>query len=248
MKFKSSHSSFALFFFTILFSSGKIFSQDADMNDAFYSKALQNSMAFYHQSFGSQSALYNGPTYNGYLFRFKEGHPYFFAEAMTIGSVTYDGIRYDSVLMQYDEIADILVVRNPEGKIRLWDQKVTSFHLYNSEFVLLEKDSGLMNAGNPRFYNQLYKGKITLLKKEIKIIREEISSANELLRFADQKDHYYIIKDGHWNQVNSRKDFYKILGEKGRDVKQFVKTNKLSFRQDRQNMLTRATAYYDSLK
>jgi hypothetical protein len=35
---------------------------------------------------------------------------------MTIGSVTYDGIRYDSVLMQYDEIADILVVRNPEGK------------------------------------------------------------------------------------------------------------------------------------
>lgn len=105
-----------------------------------------------------------------------------------------------------------------------------------------------MNAGNPRFYNQLYKGKITLLKKEIKIIREEISSANELLRFADQKDHYYIIKDGHWNQVNSRKDFYKILGEKGRDVKQFVKTNKLSFRQDRQNMLTRATAYYDSLK
>ena len=247
MKFKSSHSSFALFFFTILFSSGKIFSQGADMNDAFYSKALQNSMAFYHQSFGSQSALYNGPTYNGYLFRFKEGHPYFFAEAMTIGSVMYDGIRYDSVLMQYDEIADILVVRNPEGKIRLWE-KVTSFHLYNSEFILLEKDTGLMKAGSSRFYNQLYKGKITLLKKQIKTIREEISNANELLKFVDQKDHYYILKDGHWYPINSRKDFYKILGEKEGDVKQFVKTYKLSFRKDRQNMLTRATAYYDSLK
>jgi len=31
-------------------------------------------------------------------------------------------------------------------------------------------------------------------------------------------------------------------------VKQFVKSNKLSFRKDRQNFLSRATVYYDSLK
>jgi hypothetical protein len=246
MKSESCWISVSLICFINLFCSGNLFSQAPAVNDSFYSKALQNSLAVYHQSFGRQSALYNGRLYNEYAFRFEDGQPCFYANKITAGAVVYDGILYDSILMKYDEVADALIINSEAGNLQLWNEKVQSFHLYNADFIQPEKDSNTNGLKFSGFYNLLYKGKVSLLKKEIKTIREAISS--ELLRFVDTKDYYYIKKNEHYYAVSSRKDFYKILGDHKEEVKQFVKTNKLSFRKDRQNMLTKATAYYDSLK
>jgi hypothetical protein len=237
---------FSLIFFLQLFSSVSLFSQSALTENTFYSTALQHTVSVYHRAFGSQAALFNGPLYNGYSFRFKEGHPYFNADSLTIGSVIYNGILYDSIKMQYDEVADVLVVRTFTGKIQLLSNKVSGFHLYNSDFVRLAGDSSTTGLADPTFYNLLYKGNITLLKKQIKAVREEVSS--EVLRFVDEKDQYYLIKDGHWYSIHGSKQFYKLMDDRKEAVKRFVKSNKLSFRKDRQNFLSSAAAYYDSLK
>ena len=246
------HKKFCTFILTTCFlslcCSGNLFSQEAAMDNSFYSKALKNSIAVYHHAFGSQSAVYNGRLYNGYPFQFKEGQPCFFSEDMTIGSITYDGILYDSIIMKYDEIADVLVVLNGADQIQLWNEKVESFRLFNADFIQPQKDSNIATLEFAGFYNLLYGGKVSLLKKQIKVIREIISTNAELQRFADTKDHYYIKKDETYYAVTSSKSFYKIVGDHKAAVKQFVKTNKLRFRKDRENMLTRATAYYDSLK
>ena len=247
MKYKKSGSvTFSLIFFLHFFSSSSLFSQDSLTNNPFYSTALHHTASVYRQAFGSQAALFNGPFYNNYIFSFKEGHPYFNADSLTVGSVIYNGILYDSINMQYDEVADLLIVRTLTGKIQLWSNRVSGFHLYNSDFVRLAGDSTTTGLAEPVFYNLLYKGNIALLKKQIKVLREEISL--EVLRFVDQKDYYYIIKDGHWYNINSSKQFYRLMDNRKEAVKRFVKSNKLSFRKDRQNFLTRATAYYDSLK
>jgi hypothetical protein len=231
-----------------LFCSGNLFSQSPGMDNSFYSKALKNSIAVYHQSFGNQSAIYNGPLYNGYAFQFKEGQPCFYSKDVTWGSIIYDGILYDSIVMKYDEIADALIVVNGADQIQLWNEKVDGFHLYDADFTQPQKDSNVSGLVFKGFYNLLYNGKISLLQKQIKVIREVINSSAELLRFVDTKDYYYIKKNGTYYSITSSKNFYKILGDHKTEVKQFVRANKLSFRKDRQNMLIKATAYYDSLK
>lgn len=247
MKHKKNRSViFCLIFSLHFFCSGSLFSQDSLTNNSFDSIALQHTSSVYYKAFGNQAALFNGPLYNGYVFSFKEGHPYFYADSLASGSVIYNGILYDSIRMQYDEVADALIVRSAMGKIRLPGYRVDGFHLYNSDFVRLAGDSTTTGNADAVFYNLLYKGNITLLKRQVKVLREEISL--EVLRFVDQKDLYYIIKDGHWHRISSSKQFYRVVNNRKDAVKRFVKSNKLNFRKGREDFLRRATAYYDSLK
>ncbi|MEP7111254.1 MAG: hypothetical protein ABI760_24880, partial [Ferruginibacter sp.] len=126
-------------------------------------------------------------------------------------------------------------------------EKVYSFNLFNSDFIRLVRDSVKNYLESSGFYNLLYNGKVCLLKKQIKNIREVLTNI-EILRYADQKDHYFIKKDERIYKISSRKDLFKLMGDGKKAVQQFIKANKLSYRRDRQNMLTKATAYYDSLK
>ncbi len=247
MKFQVRFHSFLLIYFFIPFNAVTVFSQEIATN-SFYLKSLKNSMDFYHQSFANQSALFNGPVYHDYLLILNKGQPYFYAEDMTIGSLVYDDVLYDSVMMQYDEIADMLIVSSDKGKVQIWDQKVSSFHLYNTTFIRLQKDNTFDNLKGSHYYNLLYSGKIMVLKKEVKIIQEKIYSTAESARFTEEKNYYYIVKDGVWHSIVNSRDFYKILGENKAAVKQFVKLNHLSFRTGREEMLTKAATYFDSLK
>lgn len=231
----------------ILFSSCNIFAQDGGNDSSFYQKALVNTMAIYHQSFGYQSALYNGSKYEAYLFKFEGGHPYFDSPQAVAGSVIYDGVMYDTVLMHYDEVKDVLLISNLADWLQLSGDKVERFTLFNSDFIRVQKDSlstALVSSG---FYNVLYNGEVSLLKKQIKTIREVIIGL-ELQHFADKKDYYYIRKDDRYYAIKSRKDLFEVVGDRKKEMQQFVRGNKLSFRKDRQTMLTKAVAYYNGLK
>ncbi|MEP7143654.1 MAG: hypothetical protein ABI707_12320 [Ferruginibacter sp.] len=247
MKLNRTLTALFLYGFPLFFFSNNIFAQDTASESPFYQAALVNAKTVYHQSFGNQSALYNGSKYAEYLFRFTEGHPFFYSAQPARGAVIYDGIRFDSVLMQYDETKDLLVVYDYSDKIQLWSEKVEYFNLFNSDFIRVVKDSFNNSLAGTGFYNLLYKGKICLLKKQIKTVREIITS-NELQHFADEKDHYYIKNDDGIHLVKKRKDLFKLLGDRRKEVQQFIRANKLSFRKDRQNMLTQSTTYYDRLK
>ena len=190
---------------------------------------MDNTMAIYHQSFGNQSALYNGSKYGEYLFRFSGGHPFFNSPDPVAGSVIYDGIRYDSIFMRYDEIKDVLVINSQANRIQLFSEKVEYFNLFNSDFIRLVKDSLTNSLVSTGFYNLLYKGKISLLKKQIKTIREVISTKLELQHFADEKDYYYIKKDDGIYPIKTKKICSNFWRQK-KEVQQFIKANNLNFR------------------
>lgn len=232
----------------LFFSPNQMRAQGTASDTSFYQQALLNTMAVYHKAFGIQSALYNGSKYKQYPFKFSDGHQFFHSITPATGSIVYDGVKYDSVLMQYDEISDVLIIIGPGDWIQLLNGKVERFNLYNSNFVWLEKDSVRTSLNRTGFYNILYNGKTSLLKKEIKTIREEMTMRSEINRFADPKVHYYIEQNGEFYPIKSRKDLYRIFGDQKKDVQRFVKANRLNFRKNREEMLTSATAYYDNLK
>jgi len=234
--------------FSVLFSITVIFAQQPALENSFYQQSLANAKAFYHQSFGNQGALYNGSEYKEYEVRFKEGHPYFQSPRPGNATIIYGGILYDSIPMRYDEISDQLVIHDQTDKIQLLKEKVTSFSLFNNDFIKIEKDSLSANLVSSGFYNLLYKGKICLFKKEIKAVKEEASTNVELLSSVEERDYYYIKMDGKFYEMKNKHNLFVLMHDKKKEVQQFIKSNELSFRSNKQEVLTKATAYYDSLK
>jgi hypothetical protein len=224
-----------------------ILAQQTSADEVYYANVISNAKAVYHSYFADQSALYNGSKYNEYKFKFKEGHPFFYSDTAAYGSVVYDGILYDSVLMRYDETKDALVINDQGNRIHLISEKIGYFKIFSNDFIRLKKDSISNKFLQSGFYNVLYKGNISLLKKEIKIVKEEIFNNSELIRNIEQKDYYFIIKGSNIFSINSSKDLYNLTGDKKKEVQQFARAGKLRFKKNTQNMLTKVVAYFDSL-
>lgn len=225
-----------------------VYAQDISVDSSFYKKALIYTEKVYHDSYGDQSALYNGSKYAQYQFRFKEGHPFFYSAEPAVGEVIYDGIRYDSIMMSYDETKDVLVINDFGNRIQLLNEKIEQFKIFNSNFIRIEKDSSSNELVSSGFYNVLSEGNLTLLKKQVKTVREVIIGSNELIRVIDEKNYYYIKKNERIFLLKSSNDLYKLMGDRKKEVQQFVKENKLKFSNDKQDMLTKATGYFNSLK
>lgn len=210
--------------------------------------ALNKANYLYKRFVGVQSGLYNGTEYADYTFRFKEGHPWFMSDKPMPGSVVYDGIRYDSVLLHYNEIADCLVFEDDSHRFQLINERVNAFALGGYYFVRLNRSDLPGSVPVTGFYCVLYEGKLQLLVKETKSIREELKSGDEgIVRYADSKLSYFIKKGNSYLPVTGKKSLYKILSDKKKELQQYARTNHLSFNKNREQMLQQLCGYYDQL-
>jgi hypothetical protein len=239
------------FFLNILFflSCCKTFAQLSADDSAFFQKAVNNTVAFYHQSLGDQSGLYNGIQHAGYPFVFETGdHPFFYSAAATTGAVVYNNIVYPNINLHYDEVADVLIFEDATHRIQLINERVSRFTIAENNFIRIVKDSLGESAISSGFYNLLYEGNTAAIKKEVKKIREEVRNNSEgVLRHIETKTYYYIKKKNEYYAVKRKKNVLGLLKDKKKEVQQYIKDNNLSFKNDRDNMLKKITAYYDQL-
>lgn len=234
----------ACFFFL---SGSRALAQSAAEDSILYKKAVYNTIAVYHEAIGAQSGLFNGIQYAQYPFSFAEnGNPYFKENKPGLGSVTYDNVLYENVLLQFDEVQEVIFMQDSSRRIQLLNQRVAGFTLFNNTFIRLVKDSANAVLAATGYYNLLYNGNTRLLKREEKIIREDVSTG-ALLRYIDVLTYYYIQKDNSWYSIKSKGAILNIFNDRKKELRQFIKKNKLSYRKDRDNMLVKVTAYYDQL-
>jgi len=209
--------------------------------------ALNNAIQQYHAYLTPEPGLYRGSQYVIFPFPFKEGHPYFDQDHMQTGSVLYNGILYKDIPLIYDLVRGLLVTLDVSKafKLSFINQQVDSFTIQNHIFIHL-KDS--LNPAVPRhgFYEVLYNGRITLLKKEKKTIREDISFGI-LNRYIDvPPTGYYLKKDTTWYTIYNRKGLFRALRDKSQELKKFLRSNKIKFKDDKDNTLIKSAIWYDS--
>jgi hypothetical protein len=193
------------------------------------------------------SHLYNGSEYVDYD-NFFIGHQYFETDDWEDGTVHYDGILYRDVPLQFDIRQDELVTDNFAGplRIRLVSQKVRQFTLLGHTFVRIVSDS-LQNTGvRTGFYDQLYAGGVTLLSKRNKIIEEYIENGKLVSEFI-QKDRYYILKDGRYHSVKSKKSVLSLYADRRKELQKYLRENKVRFRENPEYAMVLMTRHYDSL-
>jgi hypothetical protein len=237
-------------FIFVLFASliplNAVHAQLSEKDSLLYNSAVNNLVATYHKNIGDQIGKYNGSQNAGYTVSFYEGHPYFFKHELNKGSITYDNVVFNNVDLLYDEVKDWLILQDSTHRIQLVSQRLQGFTIFDQPFVRLEKNANtpIVSSG---FYQVLYNGEIKLYKKEVKIITEKFTNTPELKVLFEKVFYYYIKKGNRFYPIVKKKDFLKILNDKGKDLNDFISNEHLNFRKDKDNTLTKIVAYYDQI-
>jgi hypothetical protein len=228
------------------------FGQTAQNDSAYLQTTLNQTITSFNKLIGQQSRLYNGHEYQVYD-RSIKGNALFPLDAETweLGSVNYDGIIYKDVPMMYDIYKDVVVVLlyNKFSRYSLLNERVHDFTLSDHHFVRIEADSLTNNSSGVTtgFYDQLYGGRIEVLAKRTKTIQNSTNVTASLETYFIEKNEYYIRKGNTYYSVGSQSSFLKVLKDKKNILQQYIRENKIKFKNDPENVMARIASYYDHL-
>lgn len=222
------------------------YAQDSTENN-FTAAAISNTINLYYQFTNKQSRLYNGLEYYDYPVTL-EGHAYFLDSSWKKGYVFYDGLPFYDVSMLYDIVRDELVILhfNNFKKMGLLSEKIKEFTLQGHHFLYLIRDSIGNSLPSTGFYEDLYDGASQVLAKRIKIIEERIT--NQVEQFITVHNRYYIRVNGRYHVVDSYNALMSVLKDHARDVRQYLRKNRIRYRKNPQSTIISAAVFYDSLK
>ena len=229
----------------VLFPRTKLMGQVSQVDSVFYQSAVYNAIAFYQQSTQDQPRIYNGRRYKPYRMGFLSGTPFYQSDLYTAGSVIYEDGVYENVKLLYDQVADMLILQGYFG-IELISERVAQFTLYGHTFNRLVQDS-VNNLPASGFYEKLYKGRIEILKKEKKIIKENLSDTEGVRGEISGKIYYYLKKNGLYYLIKNQRTVFELMKDRQSEIQHFMKSNNLNFKKDKENTLTKIAGYYDQL-
>jgi len=209
--------------------------------------AITNAVRQYHTYLNPEPGLYRGSQYVIYAYQIKEGHPYFDQDHMQTGSVLYNGVLYKDIPLIYDVVKGSLVTQDPYKiyQIALINEEIDSFTIQNHIFIHL-RDSLDPTAPRPGFYELLYNGRIAILKKEEKVVREDVTTG-VINKYIVPYVSWYLKKNNTWYAVDNKKELLRAFKDKGPELKKFMRNNGLKFKQDKDNTLIKTAAWYDGL-
>ncbi|HEY9489229.1 MAG TPA: hypothetical protein VIQ51_12885 [Chryseosolibacter sp.] len=215
---------------------------------AFVVTARKNTIQLHEAALGAQAKLYNGSKYLAPTHTLEE-HPYFSSEDWITGSVFYDGELFENVPLMYDLFNNSLITEHiPSGHaIQLVPEKLQYFTLVNHYFERIENESVANSLPHTGFYQILYGGETKVLARRQKAIFEKINETTIERSFED-KDRYFIFRNGIYFSVRSKASVLKLLQDKKQDLKKFIKQKHISFSQNRELLLKSLAEYYDTLK
>jgi len=213
------------------------------------STGLNHVIANYNTAIGQQSYLYNGPEYEFYDPLIKGNAYVFDIKAFSPGIVSYNGEVYNNVPMLYDINKDIVVILlyNHFTKISLLSTWIPEFWLLNHHFVRINSDSTGRAALATGFYDQLYRGQNTqiLVRREKSI--QTATGSNSVETFFREAKSYYVKKGGSYLSFSGKGGLLDIFKDKKKELRQYIKTNNIDFRENFEQAITNVATYYDHL-
>jgi hypothetical protein len=233
-----------LFLLLFLFFLDSLRAQDTILSQP----GMTNTIAFYYKYIGENAHLYNGSEHGPYDFRIA-GHPYYVSNLLQPGYVYYDGTLYSQVNLALDIVRDELTINrfNNNFRMRLATEKVSYFSLLNHFFVRLVLDSTKQSTLPTGFYDRLYNGHIKFYAKRHKKIDESITPEEGDKLWFTENDLFYIYLKDRYYLVKNKKELFNIFKDRKKDLKKFLRKNKLDFKDDPEATILRSVEYCNQL-
>ncbi len=210
--------------------------------------SLSAALHLYFSRASDQLGIFNGSLYPGYPFPFKKGSAFFSANRMDTGWVCYDGIVYERMPLKYDNLSGVVLVEDNGYMIELNSKSIGAFSIAGHLFIRLEKNDSSNKDVITGFYEVLFSGShIRLLKRIAKTVVDDLSGGELVEKLIQQEDFYYLCKAGTCFLVEGRGGIGDILSDRKTEVRQFMRKNKVKFREERENTLSELAAYYEQI-
>ncbi len=227
--------------------------QTVSADTGVYPAALSKANAVYAIAIGTQLPLNNGPEYYFYNPLEIRGSAYFMELPFTNGDVYYDGAEYRGVQLLYDlykdEVAALLY--DHFNKYVLIKSRVSNFDLTGHHFVNISTDSLPANTVlKGGYYDELYHGRTQVVSKRYKVIQNYQSNGGIMEAynfFTDTKEDFYIRKGGVYYPISGQGALLDVFKDHKKELRQYIKLNKLKFGRDPHGFLASIAAYYDRI-
>ena len=220
------------------------FPQSSTIQDTSIANQFEEAIFSTQQNQGISSPLYNGIIHTGYA-KTIAGIGYYYSADWLRGTVYFENAIYQQVPIKYDLVADQLIVKRPDGfGINLFSPRVSWFMINDSKFIYVDGKS-FNGSLSPGFYQQMQEGKVQLLYKRSKKINEKITNRVEQ-QFVDVV-RFYIIQGAAVHEVKNLSSVLTVLNDRRKELKDFLKENKLKYKKDPEMVLDKMVAYYNQL-
>ena len=241
------------FYFLVAFTlfSGKTSSAQSITKDSSrLAAAIHNTVGEYRRFMGNSAQIYTGPQYVEYYLQINKGHPFFLNTDFNPGSVHFDNLLYEDLLIKYDIVENKIVLLNPSTIFRpsLSNDKVDYFTIKDHLFIKLEKDYNHIGLPKSGFYEVLFRGAhLALLKKENKSIQEDLNFGVSSIRYVESSVNFYIEKGNTYYPVNRKGQILDLFKDKKSELRQYIRKNHPDFSNDYDNAILNLVSYYESL-
>jgi hypothetical protein len=230
------------FAFAALFATSGL-AQEASPDTSHNQQEIQAAISSYFQFINEGTGLYNGVEHKPYFYKI-EGFAYYKTNEWQNATIEYNGVLYTNIPAKYDLVKDQVIVKHPTGLLfSLFSSRVTYFTLGDDRFIYIpEGVNKLMPV--PGFYQQLRRGKLTILAKRSKLIEESIEQ-QEVKRWFTDVNKYYVVKDGVFYSPRKEASLLTLLGEHRTEAKQAFRKAKIRFRKAPEQAILIIADYYN---
>ena len=209
---------------------------------AYTQRSTADIQSFVQSRLGPDPRLYNGYEYirNGIP---AKGFPFFDSAALQTGTLTYDGIFYQDLPLEYDVVSDQVVIADYTAKslISLISQKVAHFSIGPHPFRYINAEKTTLPKTG--FYEELYAaGPAALLARHEKKLVFSSNREEQAKYYSD--DTYFLELDGKFYRVDGEDALLDVLKDKKDVLKKYIRDNKIRFRRNLEKALIQTTAYY----
>jgi len=210
-------------------------------------KVVANTVEFINHTVGAQSGIYSGFEYQ--YERINIGDAFYGTTRFAEGTVVFDDVLYPAIPMLYDIVKDELVLQTFD-KLHLYtleSNRVSQFSFLGHDFIRIFEDSLNGAVIKTGFYQRLYDGKTKAWSRNSKTIKEFTDYEHTLKQESVEKKQWFIYKEGIYFEVDGGKSIIKVLSDKKKEILQFIKKNKIRFKNNMDKALVQIVAHYDEI-
>ncbi len=219
------------------------------MVSCFISKAQD--VKSYLSQVGDYAGIYNGRAELMYHAKLYNQLPYYQSPDFTEGEIIYKGNVYPNLQVRLDLYKEQIIISSPERRFRIIvdSEEVQKVSLHGKTFIwhTPPKESGLKSG----FYMLLVDSEpLQLFYKETHLVSERtVLSALEpnILYNNTLTKTYYVVYENQYHPVKRKKSFVKLFPGYKKQIRTYVRKNKLNFKRDTDQSLILLTNYCEKL-
>lgn len=234
----------------MLFSSSLCLSQHSDPAPSFITDAKAAAKSTYDDLMRDQLGVFNGIEYVNYD-KGISGDPFFPEDYYAKGTIEFNNMVYNDIPLKYDVVENKVLVEyfnhlgNRRGLV-LENDKIDFFEFDGHHFVKIDANNplGSLKEG---FYDILLNEEIKIYASRKKTIDKKMKDGQMRIRFLTL-DQYFVQLADDIHKVMGKSALLKLYGDHKKELKKYIKINRIDLRRNFEESLISVTSHYIKLQ